>query len=110
MTYPSYMAFVEAEVKPRRARYPHHKRLDGNLTGGNWKVVGVFRHDGRHWKVHADSHYEPLLIAYEALSAGDQKPFVEEATRAGRCLNLRSDLRRLMSTPARFKYIYIYET
>jgi len=46
-------------------------RLDGELSGGNRTVVGVFRGDGRDWKVHEDSHYEPLLIAYEAARAGD---------------------------------------
>lgn len=34
-----------------------------NVTDRNWEVVGIFEHDRRDWKVHADSHYEPLLIA-----------------------------------------------
>ena len=29
-------------------------------------VVGTFMHGDAIWRVHADSHFEPLLIAYEA--------------------------------------------
>jgi hypothetical protein len=32
-------------------------------------------------EVHEDLHYEPLLIAYEAIRAGDEEPFVEEPTK-----------------------------
>ena len=34
MIHPSYTAFVEEEVLPRRQIHPGHKRLDGNVTGG----------------------------------------------------------------------------
>lgn len=109
MTYPSYTAFAEAVVLPRRAADPAARRLDGWTSGGNMAVAGVFRYDGREWRVHEDSHYEPLLIAYEAFNSGDRAPFVEKPTKHGTCLDLKPDLRARLTTP-RFKYLYIYET
>src|SRR5687768_1528011 len=109
MVHESYERFVEAIVLPRRDANPSHRRLDGWASGGNLAVAGHFRYDGRKWKVHEDSHYEPLLIAYDAFKAGDTSPFVEEPTKRGAALNLRPELRTRMSAP-RFKYIYIYET
>jgi hypothetical protein len=107
VAYPSYVSFVEDVVLPRRASNPHHKRLDGAVAGGNWAVAGVFRGGGGEWKVHEDSHYGPLLAAYEAARAGDPWPFVEEATKTGTALDLKPELRERM-TDNRHKYIYIY--
>ena len=107
MTYPSYAAFVEAVVLPRRQAKPGDRRLDGWQSGGNFAVAGVFRYDGRDWKVHEDSHYEPLLIAYEAFKNGDQRPFVEQPTKRATTLDLKPDLRARTSS-GRFKYLYIY--
>lgn len=109
MTYQSYVAFVEHVVLPRRSRNPHHIRLDGETSGGNTVVAGVFRHDGREWKVHEDSHYEPLLIAYEAMKGGDPSPFVEQQTKRGTALDLKPELRLRRSNP-RHKHLYIYST
>jgi hypothetical protein len=74
---------------------------------GNRTVAGVFRGDGREWKVHEDSHYEPLLIAYEAAKAGDPWPFVEAPTKTGTALDLKPELRQHLSD-RRHKYLYIY--
>lgn len=60
-------------------------------------------------EVHEDSHYEPLLIAYEAMRSGNEAPFVEEPTQRGVSLNLKPELRARMTTP-KFKYFYVYET
>jgi hypothetical protein len=68
--YPSYERFVEDVVLPRRQRAPADRRLDGWPSGGNFKIAGIFDYEGRRWKVHEDSHYEPLLIAYEAMKLG----------------------------------------
>jgi hypothetical protein len=62
VNYSSYERFVEAVVLPRREQNPEHRRLDGWASGGNFKVAGVFDYDGQTWKVHEDSHYEPLLM------------------------------------------------
>ena len=107
MTHKSFTSFVEAVVLPGRAQNPGHRRLDGQQSGGNRTVAGEFTHRGKNWKVHADTHYEPLLVAYEAAKAGAE-PFVEVPTRAGNSLDLNDDLRRKLSEP-RFKYIYIYQ-
>lgn len=109
MTHESYVSFIESIVLPRRSLSPHHIRLDGEVAGGNRTVVGVFRGGGGEWKVHEDSRYEPLLIAYEAAKAGDPWPFVEEPTKSGTALVLKPELRAEMSD-GRHKYIYIYST
>jgi hypothetical protein len=106
--YPSYERFVVDVVLPRRQQNPAHRRLDGWSSGGNFAVAGFFVYQERRWKVHEDSHYEPLLIAYEAMTAGDPAPFVEEPTKHGASLNLKPNLRERMSS-TRFKYLYIYE-
>lgn len=108
MVFESYAQFVENVVLPRKEANPSHRRLDGSPTGGNWAVAGVFRYEKREWKVHEDSHYEPLLIAYDAWKTGDKSPFVEEQTKRGTCLNLKPVLQSNTTTP-RFKYLYIYE-
>lgn len=107
MTHPSYISFVENVVLPRRSKNPAHVRLDGQTTGGNRTTAGAFRGDGREWRVHEDSHYEPLLAAYEALKAGDPWPFVEAPTKTGTSLDLKPDLRQRLFE-RRHKYLYIY--
>jgi hypothetical protein len=107
VTHPSYISFVENVVLPRRSQNPAHVRLDGELAGGNRTVAGVFRGEGREWKVHEDSHYEPLLIGYEAAKAGDPWPFVEPPTKTGTALDLKPELRQRLSD-RRHKYLYIY--
>lgn len=107
----SLTSFVEQEVLPARAANPRDRRLDGQIAGGNRAVFGISRHAGRQWKVHADTHYEPLLLAYDALMAGIvDDPFVAEPTRGGdgTCLVLVDSLRQRMSNP-HAKYVYIYE-
>jgi hypothetical protein len=102
------MRFVEEVVLPRRAAHAADRRLDGWTSGGNFAVAGVFEYAGRQWKVHEDSHYEPILIAYTAMRGGDEVPFVEEPTKRGISLNLKPELRTKLTTP-KFKYMYIYE-
>jgi hypothetical protein len=92
-------------ILPRRFANPNHIRLDGALTGGSWEKVGEFQHHGLIWTVHADSHYEPLLLAYSAAEKG-QDPFIEEDTPRGRSLALTPELKVLHKS--RHKYLYIY--
>jgi hypothetical protein len=103
----SFVSFMEEVVLPARTASPTDVRLDGWRTGGNFAVFGEFEHGTGQWKVHADTHYEPLMLAYEAAKSGID-PFVEVPTKRGSSLDLTDVLRPKLSEP-RFKYIYIYE-
>ena len=106
--YPSFRAFVEQMILPMQSAHPDDIRLDGQPTGGNREVVGTFWHAGRQWKVHADTHYRPVLIAYGALQAGElSDPFIERPTKSGACLDLVPALRARTGDPD--KHLYIYE-
>lgn len=105
MVYDDFLSFVRAEVLPRQAANPDHVRLDGTNTGGSRDVAGRFRHNDLAWVVHADTHYEPLLLAYAAAEAGAD-PFVEEDTARGRCLALTPAVRALQQSPHKHLYIY----
>jgi Endonuclease NucS C-terminal domain len=106
--YDTFLALMDAELLPLRGANPTHTRLDGNRTGGNREVAGRFRHQGKVWKIHADTHYEPLKLAYDALKTGGADPFVQAPTSHGKCLVLQDAVRRLMTDP-RSKHMYIYE-
>jgi hypothetical protein len=111
MVYSSFESFIESLIIPRRKANPAHIRLDGNTSGGNREVFGVFQHSNKIWKVHADTHYEPLLLAYDLIKKREiVDPFVRETTNtgSGTCLVLQKRFQRLLSKP-RFKYLYIYE-
>lgn len=103
--YDDFLSFMRAEVLPRRTANPDHIRLDGATTGGSREVAGRFRYHDLAWVVHADTHYEPLMLAYHIAEAGAD-PFVEEDTARGRCLSLTPQLRAQQGSP--HKYLYIY--
>ncbi len=107
MIYPSFEAFYAAVIQPLRAANPDHRRLDGQLSGGNFDVVGRFRYQGREWKVHADTHYEPLDIAFRALTGSPPRdPFLCAPTKTGLRLDLAVDLQRRRGTRHRHLYVY----
>lgn len=111
MVYGSFESFIEAVVLPKKDANPLHIRLDGNTSGGNREIAGVFRHQNKVWKVHADTHYEPLLLAYNSVKKGEtNNPFSEEVTKNGTgiCLVLKDKTRCLLIKP-RFKHLYIYQ-
>lgn len=105
MEYDDFVSFMTDVVLPRQLSNPSDIRLDGQLTGGNREVAGTFWHNRRLWKVHSDTHYEPLLIALYAAEEGDD-PFIEEGTDRGECLALIPELRSRQRS--RHKYLYIY--
>ena len=107
-TFASFKEFVEQVVHPLHSANPSDERLDGQPTGGNREVVGTFFHAGRPWKAHADTHFERVLLAYDALAAGVVDPFIEQLTPRGNSLDLIPRLRRQSRQPE-FKYLYIYE-
>jgi hypothetical protein len=109
MIYQSFVAFMESVVIPQKAANPSHIRLDGETSGGNRTVAGEFRHHSKVWKIHADTRYEPLMLAYSSTIEGrTDDPFKEESTRNGNCLVLNDIVRRRTVNP-RFKHLYIYE-
>jgi hypothetical protein len=111
--YENFVAFVEAEVLPRLLQNPQHARLDGwTESKGNWTVIALFRHDGHVWRVHADSHYEPLILAYYGVKFRHESPtFVRtETDKDGVRLDLSPELGALRPTRrANARYLYIYQ-
>lgn len=58
-------------------------RLDGQDDVGNSEVAGRFFLAGRQWKVHSDTHFEPLLVAYRRTHwRGGGSPFGEVSSAA----------------------------
>ncbi|MGI8469862.1 MAG: hypothetical protein ACR2N3_15585 [Pyrinomonadaceae bacterium] len=109
MTHENFLAFMESVIIPQKTANPNDIRLDGRTSGGNRIVAGMFRHRDKIWKVHSDTRYEPLMLAYKSLKENkSDNPFVEEPTRNGNCLILTDSIQRLMEKP-RFKHLYIYE-
>jgi hypothetical protein len=107
-TFASFADFVRHFVLPLHQAHPQWRRLDGWESGGNRTVAARFAHRGRAWKVHADTHFERVLRAFDALAAEpDNDPFVIATTaRAGADkLVLRPELR---PTNSRFAHLYIY--
>src|SRR5688500_9668100 len=97
---------------PRLLQNPRHSRLDGWTEGkGIWEVVGLFRHDGHVWRVHADNHYEPLLLAYYAAKFRPEiQAFVQADTgKDGVRLDIVPEFEALRPTRrGNARYLYIY--
>jgi hypothetical protein len=95
---------MEHDILPRQAANPSHIRLDGMLSGGNREVAGQFVHGGKIWRIHADTRYEPLKLAYHALKTKASDPFKQSTTKKdGRRLDLKAAIQR---PGARHLYIY----
>lgn len=103
----TFTEFVERVALPRLLENPRATRLDGEVTGGNRQVAGRFFFGGRQWKVHSDTHFEPLLLAYwHARRFGVAATFERAATGAGEKLDLVTELRRIRASPNQHFYIY----
>lgn len=102
----NFVEFMQ-EIIPAREENPDHTRLDGQISGGNRTIFGCFQHGGRIWKVHSDTHYEPLMLAYNvAVNGGD--PFVQVTTEGRRSsLKLQPEIREFQSS--NYEHLYIYE-
>jgi len=99
----SFAAWVEAEVLPKG---DSQERLDGLKSGGNRKVFGRFRHQGRVWEVNGDTRIKRVVCAYKAIEAGKfSDPLVLEHSKSRDCLNLVKDIRN----PKKPKHFYVYE-
>jgi hypothetical protein len=103
----NFIEFIKQKVISQKNANPDHIRLDGQPSGGNRSIFGCFQHLGRTWKVHSDTHYEPLMLAYDvAVKGGD--PFVEVTTkRGGSSLVLQPEVKERQSS--HYKHLYIYE-
>jgi hypothetical protein len=92
--YSTFKAFVDNEVATIAGRY----RLDGG-SGPNGRAFARFWHEGKRWRINADSQVAPLLRAARA-----SRPFVESKTRKGRA-TLRID-RKLRDSDQIEVYMY----
>lgn len=67
----SFVAFMESVAIPQKSANPNDIRLDGETSGGNRTVAGMFRHHNKVWKVHADTRFEPLMLGYNSIKNGN---------------------------------------
>lgn len=102
----SFAAFYEEKVLPHRDANPDWKRLDGATSGSNADVFGAFRYKGAGYRVRADTHFEPMLVAYEAVQAGEEEPFTEAPTKTGERLDLKPELAGRVKGRNRHLYAY----
>jgi hypothetical protein len=105
--YTDFGAMMRQVVIPMHMAEPSHARLDSPRTDGNWDVLCRFQWKARVWKVHMDSHFEPLMLAYYGwqYSLGDDV-FVESAIETG----VRLDIVDVVAAirPTRHRYLYLY--
>ena len=100
---------MEDMVLPATKQNPDDIRPDGKQKGSNGKIFGKFEHCRTVWKVHYDTRYRPLELAYD--NASDNKdPFVTGFTKIKKNpkLKLRSDIRELQSQEQDSKRDYDY--
>ena len=108
MIFDSFLDLMDSVLLPQKRANPLHTRLDGQMKGGNRLGVGQFRYNGKVWVVHADTHYEPMVIAYEEIKRNHgYDPFVEKSTPHGTCLELKDELQERLPKP-KIKHLYIY--
>ena len=107
----SFVAFVESVVLPGLLGQPTRLRLDGRKRGGNRDVAGRFLHDGSAWKVHADTRYEPILLAYWSLKFHPDREALVRATtdEMNERLDLAPRLKAVRATTYSHLYIYLSE-
>ena len=103
----TFTEFVERVALPRLLENPRATRLDGQDSGGNRKVAGRFFFAGKQWKVHSDTHFEPLLLAYwHARRFSEASTFERVATGSDEKLDLVTELRRVRASSHQHLYIY----
>ena len=73
-TYPNFDSFAQA-VRNHHLANPEWVRLNGENAGGDRNAWAYFTHAGRTWKVDADSHMRPILVAYDCFQRTGVDPF-----------------------------------
>ena len=108
MRYSSFDAFMHDFVLPLQQQHPGWRQLDGKSRSSP-VTVAIFDHQNHSWEVHADTRFDPLLVAHADASSGSD-PLVPEPSRSGKrmCLALRADLRSKTNQP-RYKHLFIYQ-
>ena len=106
LVYESFARWVEAYVLPLQRSNPTWHRLDGLNGGGNREIFGRFRYEDQIWEVHGDTHFVPVIRAYQAVRDEQvSDPFVVEQAKVRQCLNLKPELRNTQLP----KHFYVYE-
>jgi hypothetical protein len=109
--YSDFGEMMRQVVLPMHLAEPSHARLDSPRTDGNWDVLCRFRWKGTVWKVHFDSRYEPLLLAYYGWQFGlGDDVFVEAPMEKGVRLDITPSLAGVRPTSHRYLYLYRDET
>lgn len=105
----SFSDLMEQKVLPSMPDRPEKFRLNGQNKDSKKppKILGYFRGDeGEVFKLHDDSLYVPLLLAYAVYINGGY-PFVKKTTKDETItLELRNDLQQLMSINKKGFYAY----
>jgi hypothetical protein len=105
--YEDFGEMMRAVVIPMHLVAPDHLRLDSPRTDGNWDVLCRFRWRTGVWKVHFDSRYEPLILAYYGWSFGlGEAVFVEVPMDAGVRLDIAPSIAVIRPTSHRYLYLY----
>lgn len=115
LAYESFLELMEQVIVPRFEADPNSTRIGSKALGGGPRMPSCyFVYRGRTWRVHGDSAYQPLMIAYKAMKSGALPyPFVEKTKSrgSGLCLLLHESLAPVLaSLPIQRMYIYEAET
>jgi hypothetical protein len=110
-TYPDFVTFAEA-VQALHTANPDWMRLNGKLEGGDQNAWAFFTHNGKKWKVDADTHVLPILVAYQYFRKTGVDPFHEGNTQKRYKLVLNeeveSELVRQDADYEQHKRLYMY--
>lgn len=107
MIYESFEEWVRENVLAHRQLHPTWFRLDGRTQNGNQTIFAKFKHLDLIWKVHADTRFDPVLRAYDAIINGTHPhPLRMTRTRNDRsdCLTLIPELE---DGPNKYFYVYL---
>jgi hypothetical protein len=103
-----FVRLIRSAVIPLRDANPTWTRLDGRASGGSRNTFAKFEYLGKGWAIHEDTHFEPLMLAYESAVTGVD-PFIIADTDRGQRLELNPDLASQRAGLPRYLYIYNWE-
>jgi hypothetical protein len=110
-TYPNFDSFAQA-VRNLRLANPEWVRLNGEAAGGDRNAWSYFVHAGKTWKVDADSHILPIIVAHEHFQQTGIDPFALGNTPTREKLTVSSDVQhKLVQQDEQYRnhsHLYIY--